>query len=605
MTRTLFIIASLFLTISVIAQPASDQQLAQYHFTKGEFDKAEPYLEKLFNKSKTKYYFSRLLTCYKELDKMKDAEKLAEKQVKRFPEDYSYKLSLGEIYELTQRSDKANDLYQEIIKDIPMVSYQISRLSDEFKNLGKYDLALQTLNKGRKGLGKKFNFNYRFADIYAIQGKTDLMIDEYLDLIEAQSNSVSTIEIILSRQFDFTEEDKDHDLLRTKILEKIRKNPSEIAYDQLLIWFFIQKKDFYSAYVQAKAMDKKEKGSGRAVYNLGMVCITNNSYATARKCFQYVIDLGEDKPLYNIAQSKILSVSYTELTTKRNFTTSELNEVLTTYKNGMTNLTVRRGTFETFMEYAEILAFYANQPQKAKTTLEDLIQQPSLTSNQKAEAKILLGDVHVVLDEIWDASVLYLQVEHDFKHDVLGHEAKYKNAKVYYYDGDFKWAQAQLDVLKASTTKLIANDALKLSLLITDNLGLDSMLAPMQLYAKADLLIQQRKYDEAFSTLDSIAGVNPFHALNDEIFMAKANAYMQQGKWELAIDQLSKIYTNHSDDILADDALFKMADIYENHLFNLEMAKEKYRKILFEYKGSLYTVEARKKFQELTEKGIQ
>jgi tetratricopeptide (TPR) repeat protein len=559
-----------------------------------------PYFEKLHKRHKTKFYYSRLLICYKEQSQLKEAEKLVSKQAKKFPQDNSYVLDLGKIYEQTERNSDAIRLYEDLIKDMPPISYEVTKLSTEFKNSGKYDLAFQALQRGRKILGQKYNLNLYFADLYSIQGKNDLMIDEYFDLVDIQPNYKNTIETLLSRQFDFTEDNKEIDLLRVKILERIRKHPSDTKYDEFLIWFFIQKKDFNSAYIQSKALDKKSKGMGRDVFNLGSIAMSNQAYSVARKSYQYVADLGEKSSLSGLAQNKLLRVSYMELTTKRNFSSAELTKVIATYETGVLGLNKNKKAIPVLMEYAEILTYYGNQPEKAKTLLEDALTYPGVPMILNAEVKLLLGDVHIVLNEIWDASVLYLQVENDFKHDRLGHEAKFKNAKVYYYDGDFKWAQAQLDVLKNSTTKLIANDALKLSLLITDNLGLDSVLAPMQLYAKADLLIQQRKYTAAFTTLDSIAMVNPFHGLNDEILMAKAKAYEQQGKWELALEKYGNIYSNHGDDILADDALYSIASIYENHLHNKELAKENYRKILFEYKGSLYTTEARKKFTELT-----
>ena len=210
-----------------------------------------------------------------------------------------------------------------------------------------------------------------------------------------------------------------------------------------------------------------------------------------------------------------------------------------------------------------------------------------------------LADVLILQDDIWQASLYYMQIDKDFKFETIVSEAKFKNARIFYYDGDFKFAQSQLDILKVSTSKLIANDAMKLSVLITDNLGLDSNYTAMYQFAQADLLLEQHQYERAFRLYDSINAAFPDHGLADEILLRKAQAMRYQGKWQEALDYLNKIVTYHMDDILSDDAIFTIAEIYENNLHDKEKATEYYKKILFECKGSLLTVEARKRYRAL------
>jgi tetratricopeptide (TPR) repeat protein len=250
-------------------------------------------------------------------------------------------------------------------------------------------------------------------------------------------------------------------------------------------------------------------------------------------------------------------------------------------------------------ELATIEAYYNDNAEAAQQLLDSTLAIPGLTDMEKAEVKMLLADILVLENDIWQASLYYMQIDTDFKFETIGSEAKYKNARVFYYDGDFQFAQSQLDVLKQSTSKLIANDAMKLSILITDNLGLDSNYTAMYKFAIADLLLQQHKYDDAFYLYDSIQAEFPDHGLADEILMRKAQAMQEQGKWNEAISYLEKIVKYYFDDILADDAVFQLGDIYENHLKDKEKAAEYYKKILFECKGSLLTVEARKRFRAL------
>jgi TolA-binding protein len=233
------------------------------------------------------------------------------------------------------------------------------------------------------------------------------------------------------------------------------------------------------------------------------------------------------------------------------------------------------------------------------TSLEQLLTLEGLNDRVAAACKLALGDIYAFEGLIWDASLLFSQIVLDFGDDPLGHEAKFRNARVSYYGGDFGWAQSQLNALKASTSKLISNDAIELSLLISDNFNLDTLTEPMEMYARADLLRMQRKFGLARQTLDSLATKHPGHALGDEILMMSADMFVQQGQLDTALVLYNEIVSLHFDDITADDALFKLADLTHNTLGNLEEAQALYEKLLFDFPGSLHAVEARKRYRAL------
>jgi tetratricopeptide (TPR) repeat protein len=190
-------------------------------------------------------------------------------------------------------------------------------------------------------------------------------------------------------------------------------------------------------------------------------------------------------------------------------------------------------------------------------------------------------------------------VDLDYKDDPLGHEARYRNARISYFTGDFAWAQTQLDALKASTSKLISNDAIDLSLLISDNFALDTVTAPMELFAQADLLALQHRYAESRALLDSLSAAWPGHALSDEILWRRADLATAEGRDTAAIPFLEEIIALHFTDILADDALFRLAVLREDLLGDSEAALKLYERLLFEFPGSLHGVEARRRFRAL------
>lgn len=592
----LFILTACFAN----AQEGTDLQLAQYYFSKGEFDKALPYCQKVFTKDNSKFNFKRYYECLTKTGNPKEAEKVLKKQLNANRDDFDYPMMLGALYESQEKTKEANKLYQDLISDYATSSMTVISLSDAFRSVTKTDLALTTLEKGRKALKSSYPLNVQFAEIYQTMGKTDLMIQEYLDLLEINSIYVDQVETSLSQLIDFSQEDsKETELLKEKLLSKIQKHPNDFVYAEMLIWLFIQKKQFNAAIIQAQALDKRESGDGYRLMELGNMCVQNKNYEGARNAFKYVTSLGEDKQFYYQAEYALLNTRYTEITQQRNYSQDEINQTLSEYGLVLNRIGFSRNSSKIILELAHIQAFYANKIDEAISNLKKGLAISGLTSMQIAEMKMLLADIYVLKNDIWESSLLYMQIDKEFKFEPIGFEAKFKNARIFYYDGDFKFAQSQLDVLKQSTTKLIANDAMKLSILITDNYGLDSNFTAMSQFASADLLLEQHQYQQAFDLYDSIIKAFPYHGLLDEILLRKSQAMQQQGKWNEAVGFLEELLKYHANDILADDALFQLGTIYETNLLNPEKATEMYKKILFDYRGSLYTSEARKRLRAL------
>jgi tetratricopeptide (TPR) repeat protein len=393
-------------------------------------------------------------------------------------------------------------------------------------------------------------------------------------------------------------------LLREEILLKVQKNPEIEAYNEMFIWYYLQRKEFSGAVIQAKALDKKTGGKGKRLLEIGDVCVSNKDYSAAIKAFDYVVEIGDKSPYYHYAVQQKLEIQFLKVTEQKSYKKEELIAIETDYLNAISTLGKSNKTVNILERLAKIQAFYLDKANDAEQLMENTIEIPGLTRADIARLKVLLGDILVVKGDIWEASLLYMQVEKEFSEDVIGHEAKFKNAKVFYYDGEFDYAKAQLDVLKASTSKLIANNAMQLSLLLQDNLGIDTTLAPVQMYANADLLLQQNKYESAIAMLDSLENRYPFHSLVDEVLFKKAEIYEGMQNWTKAIQYYTVVLEDYKHDILADDAAYRIAEIYYNKLGDKEKAMEHYRLILFEFGGSLYTADARKKFRILSGDGI-
>ncbi len=596
------IVFLLFISMNFLShsQDGGDQQLAQYYFQNEEYDKALMYYERLFDKDQSKFNFTRYLECLVQTGDLKTAEKTLKKQIRQHPSDSEYKINLATFYEDRGNQDYAASIYEDLIQDLNASARNVVDLYNSFKAKNKNDYALRTLQKGRKLLKNNYPLHFQFAEYYGSIGETEKMINEYLDLLDYHSNYGSSLKNILGRQINFEDENsKEYELLKIALIERIQKQPNSTVYADMLTWLFIQKQNFNAAFVQIKAMDKRNKSNGQLVFDLGNICRENNDFGVAKKCYQYVIELGEESPYLLRAQNAILNVRFLEITVFRNFNQEELNETILSYETALNSYGENNRTIPLILELSHIQAFYGKMSANAIGRLENALNIQGVTDMQRAQIKMKLADIHVLHGDVWEASLLYMQVDEDFKYENIGHEAKFKNARIFYYDGEFNFAQSQLDILKQGTSQLIANDAMKLSLLITENFGLDSNFQAMYWFAQGDLLTEQHQYSNAFKYFDSIQKTYPGHSLGDDILFKKSHAKQLEGNWTEAITFLEELLNVYGSDILADDALFELGNIYENHLLNSDKAGEYYKKILFEHKDSLYTAEARKRYQNI------
>lgn len=505
------------------------------------------------------------------------------------------------IYEKEGNKTEADKNYQSAIESIDKTTQftSINSLAKAFEKANKLNLAIQTYQQANKYAADKNMYLRNIALLYGRQGKIDLMVNSLLDIVHEDPRYLVSIQSTLSNSIDFKENLSSVDTLKTNLIKRTQEFPNKTVYNEILAWVYMLTENYSGAFIQLKALDKKEKNDGIRVNELGITCVNNEQYDQAIKCFDYVIDLGENKPYYREAKIYKVSALKKKILEKGSYTPEDLTSLKQTYLTSLDQLGKSTYTVQLYRELALLEGYYLNNPKDGIKILEDLQNIPGINKKTIAEIKVELADLMVVDGRIWDASLLFMQVEKDFKEDKIGHLAKFKAAQVFYYAGDFEYAQGQLDVLKSSTSKLIANDAMELSMLITDNYNMDTTQTTMKLYAAADLLIKQHRYDEANAKFDSISKLFSYHTLNDEILWKKSEMALQQQNIDQAILYLESIVKDYGDDILADNALFALAEIYDYRLNQPDKAAEYYKKIIFDYQGSLFGVQARKRYRSI------
>lgn len=598
MLKRLCLLIVFYIPTLLLSQPTSDVQLATHYFQNGEYEKAILYYTKIYEKNPSEIYYEALLKSYLETKNYKEAEKLVKNRIKSHGL-IKYTIDLGHVYETSDDVKKAEKTYSKSIKDLEDNSTEVIKLANAFLAYRKENLALETYLKGRKLLKNGYPFNIEIAELYESMGNHQEMVKEYLDLLVINDAYLQSVQTSLENANALQKNSKQYEILRTELLRNIQKHPTRDIFSEMLIWLYLQEDNYKMALLQSKALDKRNKEDGERVLKIAQTAYNNKNYDAAIEGYEYVINKGNEGPYYQMAKSQQLSALRDKVTLSFNYTLEDLINLEAKYIKAIDEINRSAYAVSLIKDLASLQALYLNKLDEAIKNINKTFSYRNANKNLLAECKIDLADYLLLKNEIWDASLYYSQVEKDFKYDEIGERAKFKNAKISYYTGDFKWAKAQLDVLKGSTSKLIANDALWLSVLITDNTTADTNQIPLRMFARAELLIYQNKFKEAKEAFDSIQTKFPYHSLEDDILFQQYIIAYKRKEYETAEGFLQKIIDQFSEDILADNALFKLAELYENELNDLEKSKDLYLKLMKDYPGSLKRVEAQKRFRRL------
>lgn len=594
--KKIFVLLIVILSTSpLMAQLGPDEALAVQYFQTGEFEKAAVIYEKLFNRTKNPGYYDPLFTCLLKTKRYDEAEELTRKLLKAQAGNYTYAVDIGRIHQERGEQEKATEWFNKLIRELPANEFAIKDLAITFYRAEAYDFSIRALLNGRKLINDESAFSYDLLSLYRYRKDKPNLIQEYLVLLNSNPEILRQAQNVLAA---ILEDKADYDLLKTALLRRLQKDPQNVAYTEFLTWQYIQQKEFDMALRQTFALDRRLKEDGERLFELSRMLMANLAYEPAIEALNFLVAKGEKSEYYIPAKVDLLDAKTRQLTANK-FTKTELLALEKDYLSLLTEFGRSPSTSFAIRKLANLQAFYLQKPVEAAEQLAKMIELPGIPPMVLAQSKLELGDIYILTGEVWEAVLLYGQVEKQFSNEPYGQEAKFKSAKLSYFQGDYVWSKAQLDILKSSTSQLIANDALNLSLLISDNLQNENDTAALRKYSYADLLIFKNEPDKALALLDSLNLLYPGNSLADDILMAKSKIFLKNNDTDKALVQLQEIAAKYGSDLWGDDAIFMLADLYENKLNQPTKALELYQKIITDFPGSLFVIEARKRFRLL------
>ncbi|MDX2188483.1 MAG: tetratricopeptide repeat protein [Bacteroidota bacterium] len=573
--------------------------LAEEYYKGGEYLKAiSIYQNFTTDLENAKKVYEKYTDCLIKTNNYIEAEKLVKKMIKWDPENPYYKIDAATLYLKQNKQKDAQKQFDKVIRYSVENPDYIDPITQNLNKNGYFDISKLVFLAARKVQGNDFIYALEMAEINKKEGKTAEMVSELIRLLLINHHDK---EYLKARFQEYIVTDEEFKLFEAGILEKIQENPTQFIYNDILIWIYLQKKDFPLAFLQGKAYDRLMKTQGNKLMEIGKIAFENKEYDTAIEIYAYVEKEYRSSPNYGIARKLKIQAKEEKVKNTYPIDASNIRSLIADYKQYMVDLGRTQQTMEALRSMAILYGFYLDSKDTSVMYFREIISYPWVDAQFLNRCKLDMGDIYVLKNEPWEATLIYSQVEKDMKEQPLGHEAKLRNAKLSYYIGEFDLAKEHLDVLKLATTREIANDAIDLSVFIQDNTGLDddSTHPALKAYCQAELLLFQNKYPETLKILDSLLKIYKDNAIVDEIYYLQAKVLNKTGNYKEALTKLQTIVSDYKTGIYADDAAFTIARMYEENFKDSEKAMALYNKFLIDFPASIYTAEARKRFRSL------
>ena len=585
--KKLFLYITLSFSLFAFAQ---NEQLAQYYYDKGDFEKAKiSYEELLQNVPQNTQYFLRTIDCYQQLQQFDVAEKAIQSRLDKYKQG-NLLVELGYNFQLQKNDAKAKNYYEQALERIKGNPNEVYGIASSFERKVLLEYALKSYQMASQ-LDPTFNFNYQIALLYGQLGNSEMMISTFLN--EAFANPQNSI-MIQNQLARFMVDEGDatfNDGLRKALILRTQKN-QDIFWNRYLSWYYVQQKEFEKAFIQEKAIYKRDPESLSNIVNLGQLAIEEDNQEAAKEILGFVLENTKELELLVQANSYLMKMKI-EKAKEKDFVAinAELVGLLKQYEISPFTLSLQ-------LIQAHFVAFNLKKPEDGKAIVKKALEL-QLDDYQVAQTKMELADILLYEEKFNQALIYYSQIELDLKNDVVAHEASLKSAKTSYFKTDFAWALKQFKELKSANTQLIANDALEYFLLINDNTVADSTQTALKEFAKGDYLLYQNRNQEAVTQFQLILKNYKGQEIEAVTLLRLGKVYEKLGDFTLALSQYQNIIDHHSDGIYIDEALFFSAEIYNKQLKLPEKAKPLYEKIIFNHQDSIYFVDARKTFRQL------
>jgi len=573
-------------------------RLAQGFEEAGEWERAVTLYEDLCTLEPVNYLFlDGLQRSYTQIKEYNKAINVIRRWLILQPRDINMMTTLGGLYYDSGNEAAADSVWKSVIAIDPKNTQLYRIVANEMLQHRMYDQCIRTYLDGRSMSKSDATFAYELGNLYATLQRYTLATREYIRMIKTTPEQLSFIQ---SRFSAFTEKPEGMSAASETVKDELKNFPDNISMHRLYAWLLSEDRRYDAALEQYRIIDRLSNANGNELFNFAQRLHQERAYKTAAEAFREIINEHKSSPFllyarfgYARALEELISVTDTAAASP---------ESQSTYANPI-------------QLYESIAAEHANPDLAAQSLyrigiikfekLFDLnnalnafnkIKDVPSTSNISNDAALKIGDIQIARNDLAEARKKYDQVS-KLSLVVYQDQAVFKLAELNYFEAHF---DTSLSLLKRFNTNLntdLTNDALQLQYFIQEN----NTSAPQALrdFAKADLLMRQRKYSESLVRFQDIVKHYSTALLVDDAMMKMGELHLLLNHPNEAITAFRFIADSIQLSILKDKAQFRISEIYQKILKNKAQAIEAYEKLLAQFPNSLYAEESRKRIRQL------
>ena len=592
------IIAILIALLPLLARAQqSDTQLAYTYYQNKEYDKAAEIFLKLYERTRSSNFLDYHIVSLINGQRYDKAEETLKKLIKADNTNKDFLINLGYVYIQQGKPKKAEDSFQKAIDKLAPASSDIISLAYRFRDIREYEWAVKTYEKGRILIKKPDAFISELGDCYMMERNYEKMFDLFIQALEKDPSSVSNITSKLSFARSYDINNSVDTVLDRKLAQIFKNSDYNPVFDELAVWYDLQKKKFESALQHAIRLNQKSADKLHAFYNVAQNAARSEHYDIARQAYGKILEKGkENNQYYSMAEKETLNCKYQEYNRQKS-KSEQYSALAAECAAYLQQYTYNYTTVDIAILLSDIYAYHLSLPDSANQVLQRAEKMRTINTNALYTVKSKRADLLTYMDNPWEATILYTQIEKANPNNDIGYEAKLKKAWLAYYSGDILWAKAQFDVLKGATTKLISNDAIKMSHFINMNYEKDGDNSSLEKLATTEYRIYKKQYQATLPVLDSLIH-NSSPEIADYTSLLKAKVLCQEFKYPEAAEILEKLKNESEQIYIQAEAIYELAAI-KVKMQEKTQALTLYKQLVSEYSGSVYSVEGGKLYREL------
>lgn len=574
--------------------------LAQSYERTGDFERAKSiYLDLLKVQPHNYQYFTALNRVYIQLKEYETSISLLNEKLKLMPQDINLYGLLGSTYYLIGDENEAYRVWNSAIENVTQSHATYRVLANYALERRAFDIAIDFLNKGKTSAPDPIFFATDLANIYAATMRYKEATEEYCFILSKDPNQLKHIE---SRIMTYAA--RDEAMAATISVVQKYADGKNLSFSYLLAHLYMQSNNFTKAFELYLDIDSKQKNQGAEIFNFAQKAFNEGYYDEAVKAYDEILKRYPQSPFVSNARLGYARTFEAKLeradekfipSWKSYFVFTSPNrdkylEAIEAYKK-LTDLYSKTEVgVEALYRIGTIYFHKLNDISQAEFYFRKVIDEFPLSVFTVFSSREM-GNISLLNDELDTAYEFYRNViSNRLTSDTERNIARYKSARILFFQNKFNEANNILSEIKKDLRDNTANDAIEFSLLLNTAIS-DS--ATLTLYAKAELLADQKKFGEAKKVYREVASMLHSFVLNPFARIKQAEMELAQNQFEPAIQLLESISNELEKNIFADKALFLAGNTYQFALNDYPKAIEIYEILLAKFPNSFYLDYAR------------